>query len=62
MPTANMRLRLLLSRQQGGDERVHYAWPECGKQYEAEAALELEVLLLRARGDGKNDRYQETMF
>lgn len=56
------RLRLLLSRLPHGNERVPYACPECGKQYETEAALEPAVVLLRRRRDGKDDRYQETMF
>ena len=42
--------------------REEYACPECGKCYAAEASAEPEVQLLRPRTDGKNDRYQETMF
>ena len=56
------RLRLLMSRLRHGNERMLYACPECGKQYEAKAALEPEVLLLHPRSDGKQDRYQESMF
>jgi hypothetical protein len=55
-------LRLLMSRLRHGNERVFYACPECGKQYEAKAAMEPEVVLVGPRTDGKQDRYQETMF
>jgi len=39
-----------------------YECPGCGKQYEIDAAAPPEVQLLRGRTDGKDDRYQETMF
>jgi uncharacterized Zn-finger protein len=54
--------RVLLTQLPEGNEAFDYACPECGKQYEAEAALEPQVNLLQARTDGKTDRYQETMF
>ncbi|MBC5785803.1 hypothetical protein H8N03_22880 [Ramlibacter sp. USB13] len=43
-------------------QHASYPCPECGKRYEIEADAEPEVQLLRRRGDGKDDRYQETMF
>ena len=39
-----------------------YACPECGRSYTTEATGEPEVQLLRRRTDGKDDRYQETIF
>lgn len=54
--------RVMLSSSPDGNEAVEYLCPECGKHYEAEAALVPEVHLLQARSDGKTDRYQETMF
>ncbi|HET8744702.1 MAG TPA: hypothetical protein VFM98_03785 [Ramlibacter sp.] len=39
-----------------------YECPACGKQYEIDAASHPEVQLLHGRTDGKDDRYQETMF
>ena len=39
-----------------------YECPECGKVYQADAAVQPEVHLLRPRSDGKDDRYQDTMF
>jgi len=54
--------RVLLTCAPEGNEPVDYFCPECGKQYDAEAALQPQVSLLRSRADGKKDRYQETMF
>lgn len=42
--------------------RESYACPECDRQYETEADGTPEVRLVQARSDGKDDRYQETMF
>jgi hypothetical protein len=39
-----------------------YTCPECGKRYETEAGEEPQVELLQPRLDGKEDRYQDTMF
>ena len=39
-----------------------YDCPECGKTYEMEAAGQPKVRLLVGRSDGKDDRYQETLF
>jgi predicted RNA-binding Zn-ribbon protein involved in translation (DUF1610 family) len=44
------------------DHAESYACPECGKEYQVEAADEPQVQLLMPRRDGKHDRYQETMF
>jgi predicted RNA-binding Zn-ribbon protein involved in translation (DUF1610 family) len=55
------RFRVLATRLPAEDAQT-YACPECGKSYEVEAAAEPQVQLLRPRTDGKNDRYQETMF
>jgi hypothetical protein len=46
----------------GEPEAQEYDCPECGKQYEVETTGLPNVHLLRQRSDGKNDRYQETMF
>jgi hypothetical protein len=56
------RLRVLATHVADDPHREEYACPECGKSYEADALAEPEVQLLRPRTDGKNDRYQETMF
>ena len=56
------RFRVVLSHLPDADQSETYGCPECGKQYEAEAALEPEVRLVGHRTDGKRDRYQETMF
>jgi len=56
------RFRVLVSHVPDHDSPEEYACPECGKRYQTEAALEPEVHLLRPRADGKDDRYQETMF
>ena len=39
-----------------------YDCPACGKRHEVQSGAEPEVHLLRGRTDGKDDRYQETMF
>jgi hypothetical protein len=56
------RFRVLASRRGDSDADQEYGCPECGKSYRTEALTEPEVRLLRPRSDGKNDRYQETMF
>ncbi len=56
------RFRVLATRLPDDPRKEEYACPECGKCYALEAAGEPEVQLLRPRSDGKNDRYQETMF
>lgn len=56
------RFRVLASQVPEHAQPEDYACPECGKRYETEAAAEPEVLLLAPRTDGKQDRYQETMF
>ena len=56
------RFRVLATQVTDHPHREEYACPECGKCYVAEASAEPEVQLLRPRTDGKNDRYQETMF
>ena len=54
--------RVLVSRVPDHVGLEEYACPECGRRYQADAAAEPEVQLLRPRADGKDDRYQETMF
>ena len=44
------------------DRLEEYGCPECGKRYETGAAHAPKVKLLKPRGDGKTDRYQDTMF
>lgn len=56
------RFRVLATPPPDASHRESYACPECGKSYEVEAAAEPEVQLLQPRTDGKDDRYQETMF
>jgi DNA-directed RNA polymerase subunit RPC12/RpoP len=53
----------VLAAQVPDENHAHgYACPDCGKEYSMDAVEEPEVLLLRRRSDGKDDRYQETMF
>ena len=56
------RLRVVAIHVARGRHRESYGCPECGKRYETEADSQPEVQLLRPRRDGKDDRYQETMF
>lgn len=51
-----------VARLSGSNEPEDYACPECGKQYEVRAAMQPSVHLIARRTDGKDDRYQETMF
>jgi NAD-dependent SIR2 family protein deacetylase len=56
------RFRVLATHARDDPHQEPYSCPECGKSYATEAAGEPEVQLLRPRSDGKDDRYQETMF
>lgn len=56
------RFRVLAARLPDVLNLEDYACPECGRRYQTEAVGEPEVHLLRSREDGKDDRYQETMF
>ena len=56
------RFSVLAAHGPFADHPEEYACPECGKHYQTEAALEPEVHLLAPRQDGKQDRYQDTMF
>ena len=56
------RMRLLVARTPEGNEQFDYDCPECGKMYTIEAALQPLVEQVGSRTDGKDDRYQETMF
>lgn len=56
------QLRLTLMRAQQGNDVFDYYCPDCGKQYEAEAALVPQVRLLAHRTDGRSGPYQQTMF
>jgi hypothetical protein len=56
------RFAVFVSREVGSGEEHSYHCPECGKDYLVHAALEPLVNLLESRTDGKQDRYQETMF
>jgi hypothetical protein len=55
-------LCVLASHAAGNHERHLFSCPECGKQYRIEAIAPPQVQLLRPRNDGKQDKYQETMF
>ncbi|MDB5940855.1 MAG: hypothetical protein JWQ13_421 [Ramlibacter sp.] len=56
------RFAVFVSREVGSGEEHPYECPECGKDYVVHAALEPLVNLLEPRTDGKQDRYQETLF
>jgi hypothetical protein len=56
------RFRVLATQMPEGNHPQEYACPDCGKHYTMRAVEEPEVRLLRPRSDGKDDRYQETMF
>jgi uncharacterized Zn-finger protein len=56
------RFRVLAPHGPFADHPEEYACPECGKRYETAAAHQPRVQLLEARCDGKEDRYQDTMF
>ena len=56
------RFRVLAMHARDDPHQEEYSCPECGKSYATEAAAEPEVQLLRQRSDGKDDRYQDTMF
>ena len=56
------RFRVVANLASGATRAQWYACPGCGKQYELAARAAPQIRLLRARTDGKDDRYQETMF
>ena len=56
------RLAVFVSREPGSGEEHGYECAECGKDYLVHAALEPLVSVLEGRTDGKNDRYEETLF
>ena len=56
------RFRVLAIRSAESNRTRSFACPGCGKSYEMRAASEPEVHLLHGRTDGKDDRYQDTMF
>jgi phage FluMu protein Com len=55
------RLRVL-ARAGSRAQLEDYHCPQCDKRYQVEASQPPEVQLLAPRTDGRNDRYQETMF
>jgi hypothetical protein len=56
------RLRVRVIRSPGAEEARPYDCPACGKQYEVQADATPQVRLVHGRTDGKDDRYQETIF
>lgn len=56
------RLRVLVAHGPFSDQLHDYCCPECGKHYEVGAAHAPRVVLLEPRRDGKDDRYQDTLF
>ena len=56
------RFAVFVSREAGSGEEHSYHCPECSKDYLVHAALEPLVSVLEPRTDGKDDRYQETLF
>jgi hypothetical protein len=56
------RFAVFVSREAGSSEEHSYHCPECAKDYLVHAAIEPLVNLLEPRNDGKNNRYEETMF
>lgn len=56
------RFAVAVTRLAGSDEAEEYECPECGKAYDVRAVVQPFVQLLAPRTDGKDDRYQETMF
>jgi uncharacterized protein with PIN domain len=56
------RLAVFVSREVGSGEEHAYECPECGKDYPVHAALEPLVSVLDGRTDGKDGRYEETLF
>jgi hypothetical protein len=56
------RLRLLVASAPEGNEPFDYDCLACGKMYMVEAAMQPQVEQVGPRTDGKDDRYQETMF
>jgi DNA-directed RNA polymerase subunit RPC12/RpoP len=56
------RLRVNVPHGPFADHKEEYPCPECGKRYDIDAARRPRVELLERRRDGKEDRYQDTMF
>jgi transposase-like protein len=56
------RFRVVATHVADDPHREPYTCPECGRSYTTEATGEPEVQLLRRRTDGKDDRYQDTIF
>jgi ribosomal protein L37AE/L43A len=55
-------LSVTYARQAGHNEREDYNCPECDKRYYVRASLPImshNVKVIKARTDGKNDRYQK---
>lgn len=53
---------VFVSRLEGVDGDEDYHCPECDKRFAVAAAVPPVVRLRRRRRDGRDDRYQETMF
>jgi transcription elongation factor Elf1 len=51
-----------IARRSGENVPQPFACPECGRTYEVRAAQAPQVRPVSPRSDGKDDRYQETMF
>jgi predicted RNA-binding Zn-ribbon protein involved in translation (DUF1610 family) len=56
------RFQVEVARRSGDNAAQSFACPECGMSYEVRAAFAPQVRLISPRSDGKDDRYQETMF
>ena len=56
------QLEVEVARKHGSNKAQDYACPECGKGYGVRATEPPRVKLVTRRNDGKNDKYQETMF
>jgi hypothetical protein len=56
------RFRVLATLAPAANQPQSYDCPGCGKAYEIEAVAPPQLRLLRGRTDGRDDRYQETMF
>jgi hypothetical protein len=56
------RFRVVATQVADALHREDYACPECGKSYVVRGVGEPQVQLLQARTDGKDGRYQDSMF